>query len=446
MVSAKPSMPSLSTRPPVELKSRNQPRSISTTRAPQELLDRLKAQLIPWAKPLLEPARYKGLWGGRGSGKSVAATDALLITGLERCCRILCAREFQNSLSDSVHQLLCDRISALGLEDYYTIQEAKIFAESTGTELFFRGLRRNVRSLKSIPGITHVWIEEASSTSAQSWNILVPTIRDPGSEIWVTFNPDQRTDPIYQHFVESPDSLAGHTYIQEVNWRDNPYFPPELEAERRAMLATDPDLYQHVYEGQCWERSEAQVLVDKWVVDDFTPGPDWDGPYHGADWGFAVDPTTLVRCWVYANRLYIEYESSAVRLELRDTPARWRADVPGCEGYTIRADSARPESISEVKRHGMPGLVAVDKWPGSVEDGIAHLRSYDKIVIHSRCKAAAEEARLWRYRTDPLTGDVLPSLLPGNDHVWDGCRYALNPLIKRRRKPRRPRQFTTRNW
>ena len=440
-------MVALSTRPSadqVELKVKNQPQEL-TTSVDAGLVKLLADGLTEWAKPLLKPARYKCLFGGRGSGKSFAVADALLIIGIQRPCRILCAREFQNSLSESVHQLLCDRIEALGLGSYYRILESKILG-ANGTEFLFKGLRHNVRSLKSIPGITHVWIEEASSTSNSSWQTLVPTIRDPGSEIWLTFNPDQRTDPVYQIFVESPGSLAGETYIQEVNWRDNPHFPHELELERQAMLATDPDLYQHVYEGQCWERSEAQVLLDKWIVQEFEPGDDWNGPYHGADWGFASDPTTLVKLWIYENRLYVERESVAVRLELDHTADRWKVDVPECDRYIVRADSARPESISHVKRTGIPRLVAAPKWQGSVEDGIAHLRSYEKIVIHPRCENAIKEARLWRYKQDELTGDVLPILIKGNDHCWDGARYGLAEHIQKRLPQKRKRVRTAPNW
>ncbi|MEO1399694.1 MAG: PBSX family phage terminase large subunit [Cyanobacteria bacterium J06635_1] len=401
--------------------------------------------LAPWAKPLMEPRRYKCLFGGRGSGKSFGTADALLITAAMRPCRVLCAREFQNSLSDSVHQLLCDRIEALGLEEHYRILESKILG-TNGSEFFFRGLWRNVNSLKSIPGITHVWIEEAASVTKKSWETLVPTIRDPGSEIWVTFNPDQKTDPIYQYFVTEPGRLGGKSYIQRVNWRDNPHFPAELEAERVAMLATDPDLYQHVYEGQCWERSEAQVLVDKWGVAEFEPREDWDGPYHGADWGFAVDPTALVRCWVHENRLYIERESVAVKLEPAFTADRWMIDIPDCEKYVVRADNSRPETIAHVKRTGIPRLIAAPKWQGSVEDGIAHLRNYERIVIHPRCKQAQLEARLWRYKEDKRTKDVLPILVKGNDHLFDGVRYALNELIQKRNAAKRHRMQAVSNW
>ena len=407
-----------------------------------KVLDAAIAGLAPWAKPLLEPRRYKCLLGGRGSGKSFAVADALLIEGARRKCRVLCAREFQNSIKDSVHYLLKERIVALGLEDFYQVQEATILGRN-GTSFIFKGIRHNVQSIKSMAGLTHCWIEEGQTISAESWRVLVPTIREEGSEIIVTFNPHQETDPIYQEFVAKgkPDS-----YTQRVNWDENPHFPATLDAERREMQRTDPDLYEHIWEGGCWERSDAQVLSGKWIVDEFTPGPSWDGPYHGADFGFAQDPSTLGRWWVHGNRLYLEHESWAIGLPLDATAARWSADVPGCEGHTIRADSARPESIDYLRRHGLPKIVGVKKGKGSVEDGVAHLLSYSQIIIHPRCKHAIEEARLWSYKVDRLTGDVLPTLAPGYDHlVCDGGRYALQPLIK----PRRPQQHRAHarvNW
>ena len=402
-----------------------------TDAALQQDIDQAADNLTDWAQPLLQPARYKCLFGGRGSGKSFGVADALLIEACRRPVRVLCGREFQNSIAESVHQLLCDRIEALGLDDHFRILESKIYGPH-GSEFFFKGLRHNIRSIKSIPGITHVWIEEAETTSQQTWDVLVPTIRDPGSEIWVTFNPNQESDPMYQLFVEHPEKLAGESYIRQVNWRDNPHFPAELAAEREAMLATDPDRCEHIYEGQCWQRSDAQVLSGKWIVEAFTPADHWDGPYHGADWGFAQDPTHATRFWIDGKRLLIEYESVGVGLMNEQIAAMWKRDIPGIERYVIYADNSRPETIAHVRREGVPRLTAGDKWPGSVEDGINWLRSFEQIVIHPRCKAITQEARLWAYKVDRLTGDVLPRLLDGNDHGWDSIRYGACKLIRRR--------------
>lgn len=389
-------------------------------------LDTLAEAMVDWAKPLQQPARYKCLYGGRGSGKSYAVADTLLIEGSRRCIRVLCGREFQVSIKDSVHHLLKRRINELGLSDFYTVQEATILGPH-GTQFIFKGIRHNISSIKSMSGITHCWIEEAQTISQESWEVLVPTIREEGSEIWVTFNPHQDSDPIYQLFVEKP---RPNSYIERVNWDRNPHFPTVLDEERRLMAATDPDLYAHIWEGECIKNSEAQVLFGKWVVDEFTPGSDWDGPYHGGDWGFGTDPSAAVRLWVHGRKLYVEYESYAYRLELDDTAKRWRQDIPGIEGYVVRADSSRPDSISHVRRHGIPQLQGAKKGPNSVAEGIAHLRSYEKIIVHPRCKNFAQECRLYSHKVDRLTGDVLPDIIDKYNHLIDSARYALEPLMK----------------
>ncbi|WP_297079951.1 PBSX family phage terminase large subunit [Thermoleptolyngbya sp. M55_K2018_002] len=394
----------------------------------------ISLHLASWAKPLMQPSRYKCLWGGRGSGKSYAAADALLLTGIQRKIRVLCAREFQVSIKDSVHHLLRERIDALGLGSRYWVQRDRILG-TNGSEFIFKGVRHNVQSIKSTSALTHCWIEEAQTISAESWQILIPTIREPNSEIWVTFNPLNETDVVYQELVVKGRDRA---YVQKVNWDRNPWFPAVLDEERRAMQRTDQAAYQHVWEGGFWEQSDAQILHGKWVVDEFEPQEHWGGPYYGADFGFAQDPSTLVRCWFDGDAahgsgtLYVEHESWAIALELDDMPARWKADVPECDRHPVKADNSRPESIAYLRRHGIDYCEPCRKWPGSVEDGIAFLRSLNKIVIHPRCTKTAEEARLWRYKTDRYTGEVLPAVQPGQDHLMDAIRYGCAPLIEAR--------------
>ena len=173
------------------------------------------------------------------------------------------------------------------------------------------------------------------------------------------------------------------------------------------------------------------------TVAGFEPGKDWSGPHYGADWGFSVDPSTLVRCWIDGRTLYIEHEAYAVGCDLDDTPKLFDS-VPDARKHTIRADSARPETISHMRRNGYPLMLGVEKGKGSVEDGVEHLRSYERIVIHPRCVHAAEEARLWSYKTDKLSGDVLPVLLDKHDHIWDAVRYALAPIIRAGRPGAKP--------
>lgn len=372
------------------------------------------------------PSRYKVFYGGRGGRKSWEAVQAALLRGLERPTRILCTRELQTSIKDSIHKTIADRAASLGLSDHYTVLRDTIRG-ANGTEFIFKGLRHNSESIKSTEGIDICIVEEAEKVSEDSWRYLTPTIRKPGSQIWVLFNPDLESDPTYQRFVVHPPEGA---YVKKVNWSDNPQLSPELNAERRHMMRTDPDAYQWIWEGNCRKHTDAQVLNGKWRLDSFDTPTDADGPYFGADWGFSQDPTTLVKCWVRGHTLFIEHEAYGVGVEITDTPEMFDR-IPESRDYVIRADCARPETISHVKGAGFR-IEGAKKWSGSVEDGIAYLRSFEEIVIHTRCKHAAEEATLYSYKVDRLTGDVLPAIVDKHNHIWDAVRYALGPLIQKK--------------
>jgi len=196
---------------------------------------------------LFQPARYKVLHGGRGGAKSWGVARALLLRGLTNPIRWLCAREFQNSIEESVHRLLQEQVINLGLEKFYDVQKNKIVGLN-GTYFGFEGLHHNVVNLKSWEGADGVWVEEAQTVSKNSWNILTPTIRKDGSEIWITFNPEFEDDETYVRFVVKPPRDA---LVREINWRDNPWFPKVLEQERVELLERDPDAYDHVWEGKC---------------------------------------------------------------------------------------------------------------------------------------------------------------------------------------------------
>ena len=383
-----------------------------------------RADLPLYAEPLFRPNRYKIIYGGRGAARSWSVARALLILAAQRPLRVLCARELQKSIQDSVHRLLKDQIGLLGLPYHVTEREIR---HANGSLFLFEGLRYNITKIKSLEGVDICWVEEAERVSEDSWNVLIPTIRKPGSEIWITFNPDQESDPTYRRFVLQPPPNA---WVEKVSWRDNPWFPDELRAEKDYLMRVDPDAAAHVWEGGCRQATDAQILRGKWIVEEFDPEPSWDGPYHGADFGFAQDPTTLVRCYVHNRRLYIDREAYHIGLELDHTAAYWERHVPGFARYAIRADSARPESISYLRRHGVNRIEGVPKWRGSVEDGIAHLRQYEAIVIHPRCRHTIDEARHYSYKVDPRTGDILPQIVDAHNHMIDAIRYALAPLIQ----------------
>jgi phage terminase large subunit len=371
---------------------------------------------------LFEPHRYKVAYGGRGSAKSWTFARVLLVLAASSCLRVLCAREFQNSIQESVHKLLVDQMGLLGLQDEFEVTQQSIKSR-TDSDFFFYGIKNNPTKIKSTEGIDIAWVEEAERVSNNSWEILIPTIRKPGSEIWMTFNPHQETDATYQRFViNPPDDCVS----REINHPDNPWFPVELRKEMEYLARVDPDAYAHIYGGKTRKFSAAQVLNGKWFIEYFEPASGWNGPYQGADWGFAEDPTVLIRCWVHENKLYVEYETWQVGLDIDKTPDAFDK-IPDARKYVTRADSARPETISYMQRNGYSRMVGVKKGPESVNRGVLVLRAFEKIVIHPRCKHAQDEARLWSYKTDPITGDVTADLVKKHDHTWDSIRYALEP-------------------
>lgn len=380
--------------------------------------------------PPLGELRYRVAYGGRGSAKSWQFARALLGYGVKQPLRILCTREYQSSITDSVHALLSEQISVMGLSDFYTVQETKIVGKN-GTLFTFKGIRRLVSELKSLEGIDICWVEEAEAVSKQSWLVLTPTIRKEGSEIWVTFNPALETDPTYKRFVPNPPPRS---IVKFVSFEDNPWLSDVLREEEAELRKNDPEAHANVWGGEVWTRSDTEVLSGKWIVAEFEPEDHWDGPYYGGDFGFANDPAVLVREWIADSRLYVEYDVGGPKLDMDQLYDEW-SKVPGAKEHVIRADSSRPETINELHKRGL-NVVGAKKWDGSVKDGISHLRSYEQIVIHPRCKRAIQEARLWRYKTDPRSGDVLPILIAGNEHTWDASRYALQPMISQGAEPR----------
>jgi len=213
--------------------------TIQEAKAKARFPAKLKCLFVP------EKARYRVLYGGRGGSKSWNIARALLLKGCEQTIRVLCAREFQTSIKDSVHKLLCDQIFALGIEAHYEITERSLRG-TNGTEFIFVGVKNNTNNVKSIEGIDICWVEEAQSVSPNSWNVLVPTIRKADSEIWISFNPELPTDETWKRFVLNPPE---NSVIQKVNWSDNPYFPEVLDLERRALQGRDMEAYNNVWEG-----------------------------------------------------------------------------------------------------------------------------------------------------------------------------------------------------
>lgn len=396
----------------------------------------------PWAfRDLWSPARWKVFWGGRGSGKSWQIARYLLAQTLGDGGLNLCTREFQTSIGDSVHAVIARQIDLLGYQDWFDVGKVEINCRVNDGRFIFAGLHHNADQIKSKEGIRRAWVEEAHSTADDSWKYLIPTIREADSEIIVSFNQHDEQDPTYQRLVAHPPEGA---IVRPVTWRDNPHFPKVLDDERRYMLATDPDAYDWVWGTTCRRIGSAVVFRGGYEVAPFAEPDHGVRPRYGLDFGFASDPTFLVRFYITTEKdgdhLWVTHEAVGYGVELDDIPAllgggtsqdgeRVWEGVPGVHKWPIKADGSRPETISYLRRKGFNVAAAV-KWPGSVEDGVAHIKRYRRIHIHERCIHLAREARLYSYKTDPRNGDVLPVILDKHNHGWDGVRYGLDGEIQ----------------
>lgn len=384
-----------------------------------------RLSFAPKFKPLFQPKRYKTFHGGRGGAKSWAAARALVIMAASKKLRILCTREVQNSIKDSVHKLLKDQIEMLGLNPWFRITNESITSAS-GSEFLFKGLRFDPLGIKSTEGVDICWVEEAQSVSSDSWAILIPTIRKEGSEIWVTFNPGEEQDPTYQRFIVNPpdDSIT-----VEVNYYDNPYLPDTLRKEMEYCKRVDYEAYEHIWLGKPKSISDSVIFRNRYRVEAF-PDDLWlqaDRLFFGADFGFANDPSTLIRMFMLGTRLYIEYEAYGVGVELDEMP-QFYDSIPEVRKWPVKGDNSRPETISYLARQGF-SIDAAAKWSGSVEDGIAYLKGFEEIIIHERCKHTADEFRHYSYKVDKKTGDILPIIVDKFNHCIDAIRYGLDGYI-----------------
>ena len=375
---------------------------------------------IPTARafaPLLVPSRYKGAYGGRGSGKSHFFAELLIDEHIANGgMRSVCIREVQKSLEQSAKRLIEDKIIQLGVSHLFEVKRDRIHTPNDGL-IIFQGMQNHTAdSIKSLEGFDRAWVEEAQSLSQRSLDLLRPTIRKDASELWFSWNPQKATDPIDRFLRSGVDNSC----VISANYFDNPWFPNVLEEEMQWDKRRDPDKYKHVWLGEYISNSEARVFHN-WTIDEFES--DADHYYFGADWGFAIDPTVLVRCFIKGRELFIDHEVYKVGCPIDKTPDLFMK-VPESTKYTITGDSARPETIEYMRRHGFPKMQRSRKGKGSVNDGIEFLKNYD-IIVHPRCKHTIDELSLYSYKVDRLTGEILPEIADDKNHVIDALRYAL---------------------
>ena len=390
---------------------------------------RLPPKLVPLFAPERGTFQYRGMHGGRGSSKSYTAAKMAAIWGFAEPLRILAVREFQASIKESFHAELKAAIeSEPWLAAHYDVG-IDYLRGSNGTEFIFRGLRHSTNAIKSLAKIDLTIVEEAEDVPETSWLALEATVfRQPKSELWPIWNPRLDGSPVDQRFRKR---VPANAKIVEMNWSDNPFFPPGLETlRRREQERLDPNTYAHVWEGAYLTNSDAQVFAGKYRVAEFEPEIHWSGPYQGGDFGYSQDPTAAVRCHIHGDTLYVSHDFSRRAVELDAIPAQVGAAIPDFAAHPSRWDSASPGSISLISRNGLSRAIAVDKWQGSVEDGIRYLRSFREIVVHPRCTGLINELRLYSYKVDRLTGDVLAVIVDANNHCIDALRYAVSPMIR----------------
>jgi phage terminase large subunit len=391
-------------------------------------------------EPLIERrSRRKVAKGGRGSAKSESFGQLAVEETHTAKHRFLCCRELQNSIKESVHQTLKDIIYAKQLDKYYRITDTSIRSLRTGSEFLFRGIRNNPNEIKSLKGITRCWLEEGEGASASSLEVLIPTIRADDSEIWVSYNPETKDSPCDKTFITHahPDSI-----IVDMNWRDNPWFPEVLRREKDLCKIVDYEKYLWIWEGQYKKYAHDLIFRDKIQCDCDFVTPDGVRFYYGLDFGFSNDPLSAHRMFEKQDGdftdLYIDYEVYGLGIELDDMHKRLIEGLPGVLRNRLMADSARPDTISFLRRpfskngRTYPAIdcVGAEKKKGSLEDGIDYLRHYRHIYIHRRCPGAKEDYQNYRWKRDAKTDEILSEPVDKSNHTPDDNRYALEPLIK----------------
>lgn len=388
-----------------------------------------------------EKARYKVAYGGRGSGKSWGIATSLILLCLQNKLKILCTRELQNSINDSVHSLLKGAIERAGVSDMFEITLTSI-RSTNGSEFLFKGLRNNISEIKSLEGIDICWVEEAQGITKEAWDTLIPTIRKQGAEIWVSFNPNELIDETYQRFVVQPRT---NSIVREVNYVDNKFFKEtSLWQDMEDDRLMSPEKYNNVWLGIPKTRSDAQVFKDKWESYPFETPPTsemYQGRlFQGADWGFNPDPLTGVQCFIKDNVLFIPEEVFATNVEL-NMIGHHLNKLPNFKKNKTYGDSARPDIISMLRKEGFniqsvkKTTVSADplnrqKADSYVQSGIDYLKNFRKIVIHPRCKNLIAEFTNYKHKVDRNTGEILPEIIDKWNHGIDAIRYSLADYIR----------------
>jgi len=363
--------------------------------------------------------------GGRGGAKSEALSALGVLESFIDDGVILCCREIQKSIADSLYATIVSTIYKYELQSYFKIIQGEITNNLTGSRFIFAGLKSNITSIKSINKLRVVLVDEAENVTDTSWSYLRPTPRYGQVRFYVVFNPRFEHDATWQQFIINKDDRTLHITI---NWHDNPWFPESLNNQRLRDLRGDAGRYAWIWEGKFLQISDSSILAKKLKVLDFEITKEFGTPYIGIDWGFSVDPTAIIECYHYNDCLYITNAAAKVGLELDDTGAYLIDHVPNVLKYTSRADCARPETISKVKKE-IPLIKGCTKWKGSVEDGVVALQTFKAIYIHPDAQCCFAELAAYSYKTDD-TDNPTTDIEDKNNHYADALRYAIEPIVR----------------
>ena len=369
--------------------------------------------------PLYHPARYKVYWGGRGSGKSWHFARALLQMGVQRTLRILCTRELQKSINDSVHQLLVDQIHNMGLAWAYEILKTEIRSRINGTMFLFGGIKHSITEMKSTEGVDICWVEEAEAVTAESWRVLIPTIRKERSEIWVSFNPRRKADATYQRFIVRDLGDRGH--VQKVSWRDNPWFPDVLRQEMEADKAADYNMYRHVWEGEfltvaehAMYKNELKLMYEEGRI---TPIPIDQGAAVNTFWDIGKNDATAI--WFHQHvgmqDRFIDYE------EMRQSDVADIAAIVLNKGYVLGTHylphDAKHDRLGMVQTvyHQLIGLgirpIKIVPRVRHINEGIMQMRrAFPRAWIDpDRCERGLEALSHYELKFDPDNDVYMPN-------------------------------------
>lgn len=385
-------------------------------------------------EPLLQPARFKGAYGGRASGKSFFFCEMLIRDAVRQHVRVACMREFQNSIKESVKQTLDDIIRDYNLRALFRSTDTEI--RGPHESLFvFKGLHTNTEdTVRSFKGFNRALFEEAQSFSQKSLDAAIPTfLRSPDSELLFAWNPYSAKDPVDRMFrkdnLDENGKLDPRYICVEANWRDNPWLPEASLEQLLAMRERDPNKYAHMWMGGYRKETQARIFRNWKIAKEPLVPPYNTRFYLGADWGFTIDPTVLICCYIddKTHTLYIYRELWKKGCTQTLIPALFDQltynGKPLARKWPITADSANPDNIYYLKNNGYPLIKPSIKGKNSVDEGIEWLQSFT-IIVDPSCEHTIDELAEYSFKVDKKTEEVIPIFEDKNNHLIDALRYA----------------------